>query len=684
MKKTVLTVIALTALSGALISRAESGPGVIPSDEGLFPFMISYDMARGVTDYSFLLDAPAGKHGFTRIEDKHFVNDAGRIRFNGINVVGGACFPSHEQAERMARRLAHFGFNMVRLHFFDLADYNFRLIHEKGLLVDDGTWLTIDPEQQDKMDYLINQLKKRGIYIDVNLLVGRPFKPRNGFDKEIQQKEIDFTREFFTHVNPYTGLSLAEDPAVALVELNNENALMSTYMTRSEPWSAESGEPEWPTYDELKKASPEKKLEMLHTIENLDKEHWNRQKEMLVNELGVKVPITSSQMNYASPWSFSDMDYFDMHAYWCHPIKSRETYGWTIENLPMVNAREIGTLVLLSTYRPSDRPFTVSEYNNPFPNFYGAEGHPMLHAYGAFQGWDGVIAHSYHNLSDVEPDCLPYNFGFAARTDALAHFIGCASMFLRGDVSEATGGYVLHLPYDMYEKHWAATLDRTIYTPLFEASGKTARANSRLIHRSETDFFATEPKEYVREEFGPVKISDNGQIEWNREETGKGMYIVRTENTKFFTGFPAGRTIDWGDGISFEVGQTKLGWTTMTMVSKKGNGFARRATALLIATGFTKQTGQVITAEPEKGENGAGAPKLIHSRGDDWGTGPMLNEGIPATVKLASKARRTRCWALDGRGRRMKKVPVTKAEDGCAVIAIAPDYKTIWYEIKTR
>ena len=77
--------------------------------------MISYDMAQGgVTDCSSLIDAPAGKHGFTRIEGQHFVNDAGRIRFNGVNIVGGANFPSHEQAERMARRLAHLGFNKLR------------------------------------------------------------------------------------------------------------------------------------------------------------------------------------------------------------------------------------------------------------------------------------------------------------------------------------------------------------------------------------------------------------------------------------------------------------------------------------------------------------------------------------------------------------------------------------------
>ena len=140
--------------------------GEVPSEEGLFPFNISYDMAKGATDFSALVDAPAGKHGFTRIEGQHFVNDAGRIRFNGINVVGGACFPeTHEKAERLAKRLAHFGFNMVRLHFFDLSDYRFQgeVVHEKGLLVADGTWTTIDPVQQEKFDYLMYQLKEHGI-----------------------------------------------------------------------------------------------------------------------------------------------------------------------------------------------------------------------------------------------------------------------------------------------------------------------------------------------------------------------------------------------------------------------------------------------------------------------------------------------------------------------------------------
>ena len=680
MKKNVILILAVLALCMPGRAQNEAGTLSAPSAEGLFPFLLSYDMAKGVTDFSFLLDAPAGKHGFTRIENGHFVNDAGRIRFNGINFVGGANFPSHEQSDRLAKRLAHFGVNCVRLHYFD-GDYIYRDFHEKGILEEDG--VTFAPEQQDKFDYLVSALKKEGVYVNVNLMVARPFKERNGFDKEIQQKEIDYFRALFAHVNPYTGLTLADDPAVCIVELNNENAMMSTYMGRKEPWSVEAGEPDWPTYAELKNAPESKKLEMLRTIEELDRVHWERQKDILVNEIGIKVPITSTQVSYTTPWAVMGMDFFDMHAYWCHPNDSRITDKWTIHNLPMVNADNLGRLSALCCYRPVDRPFTVSEYNHPFPCFYGAEGQPMIHAYAAFQDWDGVTAHSYCNLHDMEPQCLTYNFNTAARTDALAHYLCCASMLVRGDVDKGESVIVQNLPRDYYEKEWTKRLDRLVYDMLLRASDGTVTRGSRLIHRVATDFNATETKVYPKEELGPVKVSEGGQIEWNRDISNQGMFIVRTGNTKVFTGFPAGRTIDWGDGISFEVGQTKLGWTTMSLVSKKGNGFARKADALLVATGFTQHTGQVFH-DVSGVDNGVGQPRLIHCRYDAWGTAPVLTEGIPATVKLASKARRTRCWALDERGKRMKKVPVTRADDGTAVIAIGPEYKTVWYEIKTR
>lgn len=675
-------------VSGLIISVfaiAQDGHtvGEVPSDEGLFPFVISYDLARGATDCSALLDAPAGKHGFTRIEDRHFVNDAGRIRFNGVNIVGGANFPSHRQAKRMARRIAHLGFNIVRLHYFDLSEYTFRDIKQKGILVDDGTYVTFDPEQLDLFDYMFFQFKKNGIYSDINLLVGRRFKRRNGFDKDLQQKELEYARALLTHVNPYTGLAYVDDPAVAVIELNNENAVVTDILRWKHDLGSGEGAPDWPNYARLSESADEYRLEMLEVFETADMEHWNRQRDFLINELGVKVPITGSQVNYSTPWASQQMDFFDMHAYWCHPEQSADIDKWTIENLPMVNETDGAKLTELATYRPVDRPFTVSEYNHPFPNLYGAEGQPMLHAYGAFQDWDGLIGHSYHNLSDVEPDCLAYNFTYAARTDAIAHFPACALMFLRGDVQASSEEYVQNLTREVYERDWAENLRFWISEKLEMASGNTFLRPQRLIHRVATDFFADEGKVFQKEELGQTVFSDGGEIEWNHDIPDRGMFIVRTGNSKVFSGFPAGRSIDWGDGVSFELGPTKLGWTTMSLVSMKGNGFKKHSRCLLVATGYTKHTGQKFTVEPDESDP-AKPSAVIHSRHEDWGTGPMLTEGIPATLRLPSKAGRTRCWALNERGKRSKRLPVTKDAEGNAIIEIGPQYRTVWYEIRVR
>ena len=37
--------------------------------------------------------------------------------------------------------------------------------------------------------------------------------------------EKEYARELLSHVNPYTGMSYLKDPVVAVVELNNEDAL---------------------------------------------------------------------------------------------------------------------------------------------------------------------------------------------------------------------------------------------------------------------------------------------------------------------------------------------------------------------------------------------------------------------------------------------------------------------------
>ena len=101
---------------------------------------------------SHLLEAPAGKSGRIRVKDGHFVNDRGRVRLHATNLTGPANFPTHAEAERLAARLARFGINCARLHYFDSSYGTFMLPQEQGILTEDfRTKRTFDPERRDRL-----------------------------------------------------------------------------------------------------------------------------------------------------------------------------------------------------------------------------------------------------------------------------------------------------------------------------------------------------------------------------------------------------------------------------------------------------------------------------------------------------------------------------------------------------
>lgn len=201
----------------------------------MFPFVIPWDDATpGITSVADWLEKPAGKDGFVTVKGSHLYVGDKRIRFLGTNLCFGANFPKHEDADAIAARMAKFGMNCVRFHHMD---------HNAA---PSGIWAkdmrTIDPQQLDRLCYLIAALKKQGIYTNINLHVSReyPDMPRwpgmPGYFKGVDQfyppmieAQKQFARDLLGHVNPYTQLRLADDPAVAFVEINNENGLIHAW-----------------------------------------------------------------------------------------------------------------------------------------------------------------------------------------------------------------------------------------------------------------------------------------------------------------------------------------------------------------------------------------------------------------------------------------------------------------------
>ena len=143
-------------------------------------------------DMSFLLDAPAGKHGFLTVKgDAFFFEDGTEARFWGGNLFAEANFPTHDQAEALAERIALTGANVIRMHHLDVVapwtDFIVRRNFWGGQSPDSTR--AFDKDMLDRFDYLVHCFKKRGIYVFLSHLSSRRIMPGDGIPEPADSLE---------------------------------------------------------------------------------------------------------------------------------------------------------------------------------------------------------------------------------------------------------------------------------------------------------------------------------------------------------------------------------------------------------------------------------------------------------------------------------------------------------------
>ena len=190
--------------------------------------------ANSPLDFSGFRDMPAGKYGrIVANREGHLVFENApekRIRLFGPNLVGTANYLDRKTAEDFIEKAERLGYNTIRFHHFenDLLD---RKAQDS---------LTIDPVKLDQLHYLFARLKERGFYLCIDLYASRRLKAGDNipeFDNtgEFSMKNLvcispaalenwkEFARRVLTAKNPYTGMTMAEDPALYALNLVNEN-----------------------------------------------------------------------------------------------------------------------------------------------------------------------------------------------------------------------------------------------------------------------------------------------------------------------------------------------------------------------------------------------------------------------------------------------------------------------------
>lgn len=212
----------------------------------LKPFSLPWnDSTAGLTNLqNWQPDAIGPESRVTLTPDGHYSVNGQRIRFLGVNITAASPFPTAERAEGHAARLARFGFNAVRMHHME-APWD-----KRNVLIDyaAGSSRELSAERLDRLQYFVAQLAARGIYTNLNLLVSREFQTTDGLGPEISQlgwkdqhilgffseAALDLHKEYATKLlsapNPYRdSQSFAQDPAIAVVEIMNENGLLQKW-----------------------------------------------------------------------------------------------------------------------------------------------------------------------------------------------------------------------------------------------------------------------------------------------------------------------------------------------------------------------------------------------------------------------------------------------------------------------
>lgn len=466
--------------------------------------------------------------------------------------------------------------------------------------------------------------------------------------------------------------------------------------------SLESANVDWPSEVDWS-MSRQRAVDFIEFLSGVENDYFTGFYDYIKNDLGIRQPVTGTQVGYGFNQAQMGMDYCDEHCYWCHMAFPGGGYDFSrpynVRNEAIVNSSgsPASTFTQVSRSRILGKPYTVSEFGIPNINFYSAEEFIMMAALGAFQDWSGLIQFSWILNTDFDRNYVWPHFDMCSAPQKLVHLPACYAMFVRGDVRRGKDNIVfaraseLHSDiskvalrsssegYDHYDSQLMKALPLAVVSgtqvteapELYSTEGKT-------VIRSVNDI----PESIVNAFDNKLIKSSTGELTWNWQEEGAGYFTVDTRNTKVFSGFVKGRSFTYR-GMTLTPGKTRLDWCTLSLTlaqaydnARPGN-LLRRGSYLLAATGLVHNTDSKIVQVSDN------PPKVTTSEtyGGALGTGPVLCEGIEAKISFAGLRDRVKCYALDPDGNRMAEVSVTSTAAGEAILNIGPQYKTVWYEL---
>ena len=563
---------------------------------------------------------PAGTHGrIVRRGDKLIYNNQ-PIKLWGLNNSYQYVAPEKALADKRADFYAAMGVNSVRLHKYAQGPGWKGVLNTKSAAV-------YDPKKLDSMLYYMSALKERGIFTKLSPVfiinigpgdgdtipykneLGKPDKdgwinPRHGafyLSEELQDLLITQVVTLLQTHNPHTGLTVAEDPAVAYFELYNEDsalfggvmnamtasptlrqragAMFATWLQDHYPneaaWRESWGEqainngllkrrniPQDESWDEGRIYpignpwffDPANHVDendfwgprMLDTIQFLGQlqDQVYARYEQAIRDAGYKGEVIYSNWqagrmasHFTNLYSDSLGGTIDRHNY----FGGGGMRGMFNSNSMLSRA---GSEMFSSSMQQVDGlPFMLSEWIHVAPNEWGVEGPAIIGAYGmGLQGWDVSYAFQRDDEGTYSPAIAMRNWDVTV-PQFLGIFPAVSRQVRRGDVSVAKGVHYrnVHVPslaQGTVGFEQLSVQDWDVKSFSSDVFPVASLAATRGVVRFVDEFTPTEPFDITPYRHGQTIVSDTQQLSWTEGETAQdGFIAINTPATQAVVGF---------------------------------------------------------------------------------------------------------------------------------------------------
>jgi hypothetical protein len=405
-------------------------------------------------------------------------------------------------------------------------------------------------------------------------------------------------------------------------------------------------------------ATPTRMADYTAFLVATDRAYVNAIRDTVRSETDALVPITGTQMGYgglAILDSQDGLDYQDNHFYIDHynfPNTAWDGFDWRIRDSAAADTAW-SSLTDMAWAREAGRPYTVSEFNQPWPNTHGAELDPTLAAFGAFQDWDAIMHFAYSHGRGWD-DGVPNGFNINGDWTKFPVIGQSAWLFRTGAVR--AGATPLSVPVSADERNRSAQAAQSAASWVAGRAGVPREvALTRRVELAKDSPLPAPRAPYT---------SDSDEL---RFDAAAKVFTLSAPAAVGVFG-PVGRSGATAGAIDV-VTAAPGSFTSVLLTSRDGQPIATSRYLLLSLPGYSLRS------------RGSAPQKLVHYPGTtDWWTlessnarpSGHLNGGSRPTYLTASDVTitlRTRAMALvvsvlDGSGEPVSTMPVEKVTGG--------------------